>query len=53
MPGIGTTLWAIPEGCIPSGGSGQERALASHQTVCILNATGREARITITIGCKL
>lgn len=49
MQGIGKTRWAIAEGYIPPGGNGGDRALASHETACILNANDRDARITLTI----
>lgn len=42
-------MWAIAEGYIPPGGSDETRALASHETVCILNAGEEPARIAITI----
>lgn len=46
---IGKRRWAIAEGYIPSQSTGEGRALVSHETVCILNATDQEAHVTITI----
>jgi hypothetical protein len=49
MEAIGRTRWAIAEGYIPSESSFSERALVSHETACILNATDRDAHVAITI----
>jgi hypothetical protein len=46
---IGRRRWAIAEGYIPgqSGGPGPE--FTSHETCCILNASDRDAQVTVTI----
>ncbi|MBZ9673660.1 sensory rhodopsin transducer [Mesorhizobium sp. ES1-3] len=49
MATIGSRLWAIPEGYIPSGGLKGERALVSHEAACILNAGEADAEIEITV----
>jgi hypothetical protein len=49
MEALGRTRWAIAEGYIPSESSFSDRALISHETACILNATDRDAHVTITI----
>lgn len=49
MDAIGRRRWAIAEGYIPSESSFSERALISHETACILNATDRDAHVAITI----
>jgi len=49
MKSMGVTRWAIPEGYIPAGSHGPELQFTSHETVCILNTTDNEARVTITI----
>jgi hypothetical protein len=49
MDAIGRTRWAIAEGHIPSQSSFTDRALVSHETACILNASGGDAHITLTI----
>jgi hypothetical protein len=49
MKPLGATRWAIPEGYIPAWSHGPEPELTSHETVCILNTTDRDARVTITI----
>ncbi len=46
---IGRTRWAIAEGWIPSFGTGPEPQFTSHETACLLNATGTEAHVTITL----
>jgi len=46
---IGHRCWAIPEGYIPPASTGRGRALESHETVCILNAGRRAARVSITV----
>ena len=46
---IGRRRWAIAEGYIPSGSTGPEPAMTSHETACILNAGDVEARVTIWI----
>ncbi|MES2755298.1 MAG: sensory rhodopsin transducer [Pseudomonadota bacterium] len=47
---IGRTLWAIPEGFIPSESvSGADRPLLSHEAACILNAGDRDAEIEIML----
>lgn len=45
----GATVWAIAEGYIPSGSTGEGRAFESHETACILNASDRDARVRITV----
>lgn len=49
MKEIGRRVWAIAEGYIPQGDGFADRALASHETACILNATDRDAHIELTI----
>ena len=46
---IGKGVWAIAEGYIPEGDGFADRALASHETACILNAGERDAHIELTI----
>ena len=45
---IGRTRWAIAEGYIPEGSHGGGRAFESHETACLLNASDRDAHVTIT-----
>lgn len=45
---IGRTRWVIAEGYIPGHSSFAERALRSHETACILNASDRDAAIQVT-----
>ena len=46
---VGHRRWAIAEGYIPPRSTGRGRALESHETLCILNAGDREARVKITV----
>jgi hypothetical protein len=47
-PAIGRLRWAIAEGHLPGWSNGPE-ALASHETVCILNASDKDAAVEITV----
>jgi hypothetical protein len=49
MDAIGCKRWAIAEGYIPSESSFSGHALVSHETACILNVTGSDANVAITI----
>ncbi len=49
MDAIGHRRWAIAEGWIPSESSFSDRALQSHETACILNASDNTANVRITI----
>ena len=46
---IGATRWAIAEGYIPGASTGVDRALTSHETMCILNANDADAHVTVTV----
>jgi hypothetical protein len=46
----GCRRWAIPEGYIPGASvDPSDHALMSHEAACLLNLTGQDADITITI----
>jgi len=49
MEGIGSTKWVIAEGYIPPASTSPDRALTSHETACILNAGGSDARLSIML----
>jgi hypothetical protein len=49
MEDIGRKRWAIAEGYIPSESCSSDRALLSHETACILNASNRPAHVNVTI----
>ncbi len=49
MQSIGRRRWSIAEGYIPSQSSFSDRALISHETACILNASDQEAHISVTV----
>jgi hypothetical protein len=46
---LGRLRWAIAEGYIPGWSNGPEPKLTSHETVCILNTSSRDAHVQITI----
>ncbi|MBI4497547.1 MAG: sensory rhodopsin transducer [Chloroflexi bacterium] len=46
---IGRKQWAIAEGYLPAWGTGPEPEMVSHETVCLLNASDRDAHVTITV----
>ena len=47
--GVGARVWVIAEGYIPAESHGPEPQMTSHETVCLLNASDRDAHIEITI----
>lgn len=50
MGEIGRRTWAIAEGYIPPHTSGEGgRALESHETACLLNASDADAHVEITL----
>jgi hypothetical protein len=46
---IGRRRWAIPEGYIPGESTGPEPEMTSHETVCLLNVSDRDANVEVTI----
>ncbi len=52
MHAVGSTLWAIPEGYIPSGSISQAHDLVSHEAACFLNTGDQDAEIRITLFFK-
>lgn len=46
---IGTTTWVIGDGYVPPGSSGDDPALASHESACMLNANPEPARVELTV----
>lgn len=52
MQGIGKKRWAIAEGYIPPGNTGEGPAFVSHETACILNAGDQDANVEITVFFK-
>jgi hypothetical protein len=46
---IGTKEWVIAEGYIPPESHGPEPQMTSHETVCLLNTSDRDAKVEITI----
>lgn len=49
MRGLGCTLWAIPEGYIPSDSVSDAHDLVSHEAACFLNTGDRDAEVRITL----
>ncbi len=49
MSAVGCTLWAIPEGYIPSGSVSSAHDLVSHEAACFVNTGDRDADIRITL----
>ena len=49
MGALGKTRWVIAEGYIPGASTGSGRAFESHETACILNASERDAHVSITL----
>lgn len=46
---IGRRRWAIPEGYIPSYGTGPEPEFTSHETICFLNVSDEDAHVRVTV----
>lgn len=46
---IGKTRWAIAEGYIPDGSTGEGPEFESHETLCILNACEDAAQVRVTL----
>jgi hypothetical protein len=46
---LGHRRWAIAEGYIPEFGNGPAPQFTSHETVCVLNASDRDAHIELTV----
>lgn len=49
MEPIGRRRWVIAEGYIPSKSHGPEPQMTSHETMCILNSSDRDATVQVTI----
>lgn len=49
MREVGSRVWAVPAGRIPPHTTGPEPEFTSRDELCILNATGEEASLQITI----
>lgn len=46
-PGSGRRVWAIGEGYLPGWSHGPEPTLASHETLCFLNAGDADAQVEL------
>src|ERR1051326_5562303 len=46
---IGVREWVIAEGYIPPESHGPQPQMLSHETVCLLNTSGQDAHVEITI----
>lgn len=49
MTAVGATRWAIAEGYIPPGSTGEGPAFLSHETMCLLNAGDSDAEVSVTV----
>jgi hypothetical protein len=49
---VGVMRWAVAEGYIPAWSHGPEPEMASHETLCILNASDRPAHLSLTTYFK-
>ncbi len=46
---MGRNRWVVAEGYIPDRSTGPEPELTSHETLCILNSSDRDAHVRITV----
>ena len=46
---IGATTWVFADGYIPSGSTGPEPQMTSHESACILNAGDTDAHVEIRL----
>ena len=46
---VGSTRWAIAEGYIPTGSTGPEPQMTSHETACLLNTSDSDASVEIMV----
>ena len=46
---VGVKVWVIAEGYIPAESTGPSPQMTSHETVCLLNSSDREAHVEITV----
>jgi hypothetical protein len=49
MKALGCRIWAIADGHIPRVGHGKEPAFTSHDKLCILNTSGDQADLELTL----
>jgi hypothetical protein len=49
FPPLGHRRWVIAEGYIPGSSVGPRPAMLSHESACVLNASGQDALLEITI----
>lgn len=49
---IGRRTWAIAEGYIPGWSHGPAPQMESHETACLLNTSGQDAHVRLTIYFK-
>lgn len=46
---VGRRRWAIPDGYIPSYGTGPEPDFTSHEAMCFLNVSDEDAHVRVTV----
>jgi len=49
LPPVGAATWVVADGYIPLGSTGPVPEMLSHDSVCILNAGGRAAKVDISV----
>ncbi|MEP7152126.1 MAG: sensory rhodopsin transducer [Nitrospira sp.] len=49
MDAIGRTRWALAEGYIPPSSHGPSPQMISHETLCLLNTSDKDAEANLTI----
>jgi hypothetical protein len=49
MKAVGRKIWAIAEGYIPGSSIGPAPKMTSHETMCFLNSSDRDAHVAVTI----
>ena len=52
MSDLGARRWAIAEGYIPTRSHGAAPDMTSHETACLLNASDREAHVSLLLYFK-
>lgn len=48
-PGIGSTIWVVPDGYIPPESTGPAPAMTSHDSVCMLNTGSDDAAVELFV----
>ncbi|MBA2699917.1 MAG: sensory rhodopsin transducer [Nocardioidaceae bacterium] len=49
LPPIGSTTWVVADGYIPPASTGPSPEMTSHDSVCMLNAGPKDARVELSV----